>query len=190
MLTLSTDHVEVFTYFGFDATAFDVGFHDEEHIWKWCISSPYFDIYMFQRSIDLLADDSVECDKANMRTAYRRFLLWVATNAADLHFKSQLPSPTAYFEKEDTLRCLLDRHNRRIERKKKYSGRLFVEMGITKGNIGIAMKWVKSYFDRSNACRSMDDWIDDSSADEITQWVESAIKLYKAEASGANIDAL
>lgn len=185
-LALCDRHGPVFQFLGLDCGAFDAGFQDETQIWSWVTSSPYFDIDIFSRPISLVLADATICDKAKIREAYYRFLMWLNMNASEQHAHSALPNPVVYFKKEEDVQAMVDAQRRHELRKEKFSGRLLVEAGIEQRHIGTILTWLRQHYERtmttvegSNIC--MDEWVECNSGEEIKQWTLEAVAQWRME---------
>jgi hypothetical protein len=187
LLPLSDNHIDVLTYLGFDPAMFANGFEDELQIWNWFISSPFFDIRIFERSIAQLAEGDIACEKANMRGAYCRFLRWISENASEKYRCAELPNPVVYFKKEEAVLHMVDFHRRQALRKEKFSGRLVVEAGIEKRNIGVVLEYLKLYFKRTmidsgdTGITCMDAWVESTDSEDIKRWTFGAIECWRID---------
>lgn len=183
ILTLSKCHRDVFRFLGLDHDNFDHGFEDESQIWNWIISSPYFDIDMFQRSIFQVEQDIYAREKNKLREAYCRFLTWLSANAPSLHQRAELPNPITFFDKEEIVRNMVKNHRLHETRKAKFSGRILVEMGFEHRHIGSALEKLRQDFTDSMLTgkvdyTSMEEWIDINTEDDIKAWVVSTVELW------------
>ena len=194
---------KVFEYFGFDWARFQLGFATEAEILEWFVASPQFDIDIFIQSKtdsdeDVEGDEKVDVElvlastsnyvsrcRSKKRDAYKRFLKWMAINAAGKHATATLVNPVEYFGIADKVEEKLNVERVASERKMKFSGHVLIKEGVSKYEVGKTMTWLADHYRRRPELpdSTMNEWIDASTEEEVLMWVRSALVVYRSERS-------
>lgn len=171
-VSLSTKPKEIFEFLGYDYPRFQQGFKNLEEVYKYTVSSPYFDITAFAEE----NMNHINRVRNKKRPTFTQFLEWL--NAPE---QKSLPTftfnedKTEYIEKalevfahnkpRETLAQIMDNHAKREQSKDKFNGKLVSELtGLNGKDLGdFICRFSKQWPEKLK----MEEWARTASPEEI-----------------------
>lgn len=171
-LILTTRPTEFCNFFDLDYSKRQIGFTTQKEMFDWICSSKYFIKGIFQ--IENMADR----DRMETRKVYQNFMSYIWKDIIDTTKPKRIylqKYAIEHFNKQEEFNSLIKQVKLFEERKIKYSGKLFIDLGFSGKEIPIKMKeFEKTIEHKMN--KTFNDWLDSANQDivktELTNFFE------------------
>ncbi len=172
-IILSNNPTIICDFFSYDYKKWETGFNSINEIFDWIVNSKYF-----KKDIFLILN-SEHRSRLKLRPMYLKFINYLEININNIE-KANLKSAEIkinlqdysidYFNKKLDVDTIIKNNKIKKERKEKFNGKTFIDIGIKPKFINIYMEKFKEYIENKFLI-SFEDWIDSASKEDINEIV-------------------
>lgn len=185
---LSTNPKEICDVLELNWNKWVEGFNNTNEIYNWICNSPWFNLDYFR------ALDCEHRHRASSRPMYQDFLKYIFTMAGEPNFTIECANSSKYlnkncqlsllirFSKLPELQLQIENEYKRLERKEKFSGKIFLDGGISQKNMKNCLNEFNAYIEQKYLI-NFNEWLDANSAKLISDEVDNFIVNFKQKSS-------
>jgi hypothetical protein len=179
---LTLDHAEALRFAGYDPARFAAGFSNEDEIYRYVASSPYFCPALF---LEERPDNAKKRERMRSRPALVRFVQWCETHRQSLPPGARLSPEEArarllahFPEAEADCAEVVRRLGLADTNKRRFNGKLITELtGVAGPELGKVAEFLKSSFENTS---SFHDWLGQQSDDQLRAWIKARYETYRS----------